>query len=107
MNAESVVSKLPRQDLPTRAQALLFALKAWGLRLRRVWRDAMGSPPRKLPRAGISPDARVVAESRTALYSSTKAEEFALQVGKVQNLRVAARCVDGIILRANEVFGFW
>src|SRR5690348_4775313 len=32
--------------LPTRRQAALFAGKAWGLRLRRALRDAVGGPDR-------------------------------------------------------------
>jgi glycosyltransferase involved in cell wall biosynthesis len=35
------------------------------------------------------------------------AAEFALQAGKVQNLRVAARYLDGLVIPAGQVFSFW
>jgi hypothetical protein len=45
--------------------------------------------------------------SATPLYGSSAPEEFALQAGKVQNLRLAAASLDGLVLPAGEVFSFW
>ena len=49
----------------------------------------------------------VLAESRSLLYPSAAGAEFSLQAGKVQNLRVASRCLHGRVLRAGELFSFW
>ncbi len=49
----------------------------------------------------------VVAEVVTPLYTEADPNEMALQLGKVQNLRVAARALDGVVIRRNEVFSFW
>ncbi len=92
------------RGLPTRAGALLFQGKACVLRLLRTLRDGGGRPPRLTRKTCNDP---VCAESRTPLYPSQIPEEWALQSGKVQNLRVAARALDGLHLPAGAVFSFW
>ena len=77
--------------LPTRWQALIFAGRAWALRLNRWLREVNGARPRRFVRRSRSSGLTLLAESRTALYSSDAAAEFALQAGKVHNLRIAAR----------------
>src|SRR5437764_803345 len=49
----------------------------------------------------------LVAESVTPLWSDSRPEEAAMQIGKVQNLRVAARALDGLGIPAEGVFSFW
>lgn len=87
----------------------MFALKTTVFRARRVWREITRGKISRLGRdtAGHEPDGPVLAESRTALYPSEVAAEFALQAGKVQNLRVAAACLDGLRIGGNAVFSFW
>lgn len=63
--------------------------------------------PRAFPRQPLAEDRSVVAESRGALYPSGVAAEFALQAGKVQNLRAAAARLDGVVIPAGAVFSFW
>jgi vancomycin resistance protein YoaR len=46
-------------------------------------------------------------KSRTPLYGVTRSEEWALQAGKVHNLRLAARSLHGRVIAAGEVFSFW
>lgn len=92
--------------IPTRADALLFELKATAFRLRRLARDARGGP-RRLAKGEAAGFAIVVAQSRTPLWGEVKPSEHALQRGKVQNLRVAARLLDGTLLDAGAVFSFW
>ena len=91
---------------PTRADALLFELKASAFRLRRLLRDAV-SGPKRLARADASLFPFVAAQSRTPLWAEVPAAERTLQRGKVQNLRVAARQLDGTLLAADAVFSFW
>jgi len=96
---------------PTRWQALLFFGKAWVFRARRALTDLDRDRRRE---TGSRKELRseggqglAVAESRSALYTGESSAEFTLQAGKVQNLRVAAAALDGLIIPAGEVFSFW
>jgi hypothetical protein len=91
---------------PSRAGAVLFQLKALAFRLKRLARDAAAGPVR-LPRADAEAFAVTIAASRTPLWAEVSAAERALQRGKVQNLRVAARHLDGTLLGPGAVFSFW
>ena len=55
----------------------------------------------------IEAGAPVVGESKSLLYPSQITAEFALQAGKVQNLREVARRLNGIRIPAGEIFSFW
>jgi hypothetical protein len=92
--------------LPNRRQAFVFFGKAWAFRFLRAAREWSARPPR-FSRSAILGEAPVLAESRSPLYASALVAEFALQAGKVQNLRVVARHLNGLVLRAGEVFSFW
>lgn len=97
----------PREEIPTLSGALAFRAKAALLRLRRhalnrlVYRDARH--PRGLALAG----APVVAESRTSLRTAGSGAEGLLQSGKIHNLRLAVRRLDGVEVPAGAVFSFW
>jgi hypothetical protein len=93
------------ETTPTHWQALIFSLKCNLLRLGRWLSDPYGRPqalPVSEPVKGL-----LISESRSPLYPSKVTAEFALQAGKVQNLRVAARFLHGRTLRAGQVFSFW
>ena len=97
----------PREEMPTRWQALAFHGKAAVFRARRLWQDARGGRPARL-HAGHAAAARpVIATARGPLFASGSPAEFALQAGKVQNLRVAARALHGLEIPAGAVFSFW
>ena len=97
----------PRENQPTRWQALLFSAKALVFRLRRALRDPLGSRPRKLTKAAPAKDTAVIAESTSALYSTSLPAEFALQAGKIHNVRLVAAMLDGLRIPAGQVFSFW
>ena len=101
-----VVHTAAKENMPTRGQALAFGFKAACFRARRAVRDCLRRPP-KLRRGAVDADLPVVAESRSVLYASQLGAEFGLQAGKVQNLRVAARFLDGLRIPAGGVFSFW
>jgi VanW like protein len=92
----------------TLAARLLFTCKANGLRLRRAMRDALrrdvhcGIPA---PVAGSPPP--LLAEVRGRLWHSQQHSEFWHQAGKIHNLRVAVRRLNGIDIPAARVFSFW
>jgi len=60
---------------------------------------------RKLPT--VPPGATLIVADEHRLYSSTDPRERDAELGKVQNLRVAAKAVEGIILEPGETFSFW
>ena len=88
------------------ADAILFDTKAGLLRARRSLTNALDRQVRRHP---IRPAAAglAVAEVVTALYTDLDPNERALQLGKVQNLRIGARALDSAVLEAGAVFSFW
>jgi hypothetical protein len=88
---------------PSRFSALWFQVRSNGLKLRRALR---GPSAARLATAPLD-QSDVVAESLTLLYPSGEKAEFALQAGKVQNLRVAARALDGVVIPPGQIFSFW
>lgn len=91
---------------PTRLGAAVFELKACLFRLRRLGRDALAGPAR-LPKAEMEDFPLLAARSRTPLWAQVAPSERTLQRGKVQNLRAAARRLDGTLLAPGAVFSFW
>ena len=95
------------KDLPTRRQAILFRGKVACFRLRRHLTDLRDGCRQRFPRDKVESDLPVLAESRSLLYASSNAAEFDLQAGKVHNLRVAARHLNGVTVPAGKIFSFW
>jgi hypothetical protein len=90
---------------PTRLSSFVFAAKAIGFRMRRALVDMAARPPRLSVRGAEFSE--VAGLSQSTLWSDETAAERALQLGKVQNLRVAARALDGLLIPAGAVFSFW
>ena len=103
---EEVDEHWPR-EVPSRPQAALFVAKAWCFRLQRWFRDPAGRRPARLRQQPVVANAPLLAQSRTRLYTSEAVAEFTLQAGKVENLRIAASCLDGLLIPAGELFSFW
>jgi len=91
---------------PTRLSQVTFRAKATLLQLRRAGQDLAGGVHRHHRGEAAGFDT-VLALSRTSLWSDTRPEERAMQLGKVQNLRRAARLLDGVVIPAGAVFSFW
>ena len=96
----------PATTLPSRRAAAVFAAKVAMLRLRRGLRDFGRGPPR-LKKGRCGNEAAVAGESRTPLWSDPTPAERRHQLGKVQNLRRAARAFDGLVIPAGATFSFW
>lgn len=92
-----------QHDHPTRRDEAVFAVKSTLLRARRA---AVGPRARRLP-VGAATGGPVIARVATPLYTDGSAEERGLQLGKVQNLRIGARAMDGVRLDPGRVFSFW
>lgn len=92
--------------VPTRLQALVFHAKVRLLRVRRGMINAAQPMPR-LERVGEVDHGTVISASTTPLWSETDPAEQKLQLGKVQNLRLTCRAIDGVYLAAGDTFSFW
>jgi hypothetical protein len=68
--------------------------------------DAMGGPPRlsRGPAPGLNTP---LAQSHTPLWSDADPNERLRQLGKIQNLRMACKALDGVVVPAGVVFSFW
>jgi hypothetical protein len=91
----------------TRAGAVIFQLKASVFRVHRLLRDLRGGRPARHPRGDALAGARVLAESSTPLWTESEPQERPLVAGKVHNLRLALRGIDGVEVPAGAVFSFW
>lgn len=104
------------QGMPSHLDRLCFELRANALRLRRGLADWLherrGDAPPSLPDdlpvdAPQDRFAFVLAENESPLWTQRSAEEWPLTAGKVHNLRLAAARLDGLVVRAGQVFSFW
>ena len=50
---------------------------------------------------------KIIAQSRTPLWTETEQQERFLVAGKINNLRIAVRALDGVEIPADRVFSFW
>ena len=94
------------QAAPTRLSAALFRFRVAWHQLRRAAQDFADGPVR-FDRVEGREYLFVAGESRTALWSDLPAVEAPLQRGKVHNLRIAAKSLDGTLLLPGCVFSFW
>jgi hypothetical protein len=92
---------------PTRIQSLIFKTKAVLLRVMRALENLFDKKHKKFPKANYLNDRVIVAESKTPLWTESRAEEQFLLAGKVHNLRIAIDKLDGVEIPAGAVFSFW
>jgi vancomycin resistance protein VanW len=90
----------------TRKDLAVFACKAALLRIRRGTRNLFDRNVRRWP-AIQTPAGIPLAEVITPLYPQEDPGERALQLGKVQNLRVGARALNGVMIEDGKIFSFW
>lgn len=105
--AAPLASRLPRTaPAPTVASAV-FEAKVLAHRLLRAARDWANGVERAR-RGTLLAGAAVLAEDRAPLWNiGLDPREFPLEAGKVENLRRAARALDGLELAGGELFSFW
>ncbi|HXC54829.1 MAG TPA: VanW family protein [Rhizomicrobium sp.] len=106
LSETQTIGRSPERAIPTRLGALIFQLKVNVFRARR-FAGEFGRAPKRLARGEAAAFAAVIAEARSFLWSDPDAAERALQWGKVQNLRAAARLLDRTVLNQGAVFSFW
>lgn len=95
------------KPLPTRREALAFRVKASLFRLDRARRNAFDRNAVRFAPGFALGEAPVVAESKTKLWTEANDAERPLLVGKIHNLRLALRRIDGVEIPAGRIFSFW
>lgn len=103
----------PRPDqtseapLPTRFGAMVYSVKVRAHQLRRAIEDRLGPGVHiAVPGTALSA-APLLAERRSRLWTAEDPREWPLEDGKVENLRVAARRLDGLEFPPGATFSFW
>jgi hypothetical protein len=72
------------------------------------WLEDRREPHRPARASRLLVDLPLVAEDRSPLWNrDVGAREWPLELGKVENLRVVARALDGLEFEARQPFSFW
>ena len=96
-----------KRDVPTYTDSIVFRSKTFLLQLRRALVDARDRKVRSHSASTALNELPVIATSRTKLWTETDARERALVAGKIHNLRVALKKLDGVVVPAGATFSFW
>src|SRR5918993_2313789 len=92
---------------PAFSDALIFRTKATLLQMNRAARSILRNETTRFPiRDGLSGEA-IIGQSVTRLWTGSDDSEKYLLAGKVHNLRLAIRRLDGVEIPAGGVFSFW
>ena len=89
---------------PSRLSGMVFVLKRTLLQMRRSFEDRNKHVGR-LDQTGSS--FPIAAERRSVLFREKDPAELRLELGKVQNLRIVAKSINGAHVPAGETFSFW
>ena len=104
--APSADPPAPSWARPTRLSEAAYHTKVAAFRARRLALDLAAGPVR-LSRDDGAALVQIVGESRTPLMADVGPAERDFQLGKIQNLRLACRALDDLVIPAGEVFSFW
>jgi len=96
---------------PARSHTALAGAVFWAksrlLIARRALVNARADRGRLARLPALPAGAVLLAEDESRLYTLTDPRERELELGKVQNLRIAAAAIDGLVLEPGETFSFW
>jgi hypothetical protein len=93
--------------VPTRREAAIFRFKTFLFQVKRSVYDLRLGDLRRFEKANALTDKPLISESKTQLWTESDPEERALVAGKIHNLRLAVRKLDGIDIEGGKVFSFW
>jgi VanW like protein len=93
--------------IPTRKDALIFRGKTALLQMKRAVDDRTGKRVERHKNGSSLSAEQVIATSKTPLWTESEPEERFLLAGKIHNLRLAVRRLDGLEVPAGAVFSFW
>ncbi len=95
------------KEFHTVAQALVFRGKVSLLQLNRHIENLFDKRIKRFPFTDNLTGKPIVAESKTPLWTESEPEEQFLLAGKVHNLRLAVKKLNGVEVQADEIFSFW
>ena len=98
---------MEKDNLPTRLQSVVFRGKASLLQIKRGFENLQNKKLKKYSQNSGSCQMPVLGESKTLLWTEKEPGEQFLQAGKIQNLRIAVKRLNGLLIPADEVFSFW
>ncbi len=98
-----------KQTFGSIVKGVWFEFRASVLRAVRFMRNRLARAP--FARTYIAPGTvsapHLLAESSSPLWTALSAGEMHLVAGKIQNLRLAAAKLDGLLIAPGQVFSFW
>lgn len=94
-------------EIHTRLQALIFRGKVSLLQLKRGISNLFDGKIKRFSFAENLTGNATIAESKTPLWTESAPEEQFLLAGKVHNLRLAIKNLNGLEIPAGEIFSFW
>lgn len=95
------------RDKPTFRDSLIFRVKATGLQVRQAAHNILPGGSVRFPVKDGPANEVVIAESSTPLWAEGDDAEKHLLAGKVHNLRLALRRLNGVDIPAGDIFSFW
>jgi len=105
----SIMTRLDNNSnaIPGIGEAVIFRSKALAFQARRALLDFNNSQVKRYAVDNILIDKKILAESRSPLRTEHNDAERILQAGKIHNLRLAIRRLNGVEVPAHAVFSFW
>lgn len=100
-------NKSKNREIPSIKQSLIFKGKATLLQIKRTAENSLNSKLKFAVFDKILIEKPIIAESKTELWTESEPEERFLLAGKIQNLRLAVKKLNGLEVAANQVFSFW
>jgi|GEM_PF-2796791 len=94
------------EDVPASRDAIIFRIKVGILQTGRGMRNLLNRDRWPIPAATSLGDVPVIAEAITAIHTSGSPAERHLLLGKIHNLRLAIRHLDGVEVPAGRTFSF-
>lgn len=96
------------QNPDSLARRATFWAKSRGLIARRMLLGSLVASSHELRSANDAADlTRMLAEDISPLHTIEDVRERVLELGKIQNLRIAAVALDGLLIPAGRTFSFW
>ena len=95
------------RKVPSRVDSVIFRGKTALLQIKRGLEDLISKRVARHVKISEPSELPVIATSKTPLWTEIEPEERFLVAGKIHNLRLAVRQLDGVEVPANEIFSFW
>lgn len=98
---------MSERKVPTLTESVVFHAKSKLLQANRATKNLIDKTSKTFTVNNKLNERQIVAESITALWTESDETEKPLLIGKVHNLRVALKKLNGVEIPANETFSFW